>query len=199
MAHSLRRQCTICFHHARGRIDSLLVCSAGTHWQLPPALAKKFGVSADALWRHGKNHISDEYRAAVKIGPFESEDALRKLLAETGASVLDRYNAVYLGHLSRWLVALESGNDDAMIKHGSVMAALLAKVGILTREMLPPGAHQQITQNFFATPDFYSFQRRALKVLRRFPEVLDAWREEFAPQIEAQKLIDAAPDAVATD
>jgi len=86
-------------------------------------------VSADAPWRHGEHHISDEYRAAVKIGPFESEDALRKLLAETGASVLDRYNAVYSGHLSRWLVALESGNDDAMIKHGSVMAALLAKVG----------------------------------------------------------------------
>jgi hypothetical protein len=199
MPKGLRRQCTICCHPERGRIDYLLVCSAGSHGEGRRALANKFGVSADALWRHGKNHISDEYRAAVKIGPFENEDALRKLLAETGASVLDRYNAVYAGHLSRWLVALESGNDDAMIKHGSVMAALLAKVGILTREMLPPGAHQQITQNFFATPDFYSFQRRALNVLRQFPEVLDAWREEFAPQIGEQKLIEAAPNVVATD
>jgi hypothetical protein len=66
------------------------------------------------------------------------------LLAETGASVLDRYNAIYAGHLSRWLLALEAGNDEVMIRHGNVMAALLAKVGVLTREMLPPGAHQNI-------------------------------------------------------
>src|SRR5262245_11844860 len=134
MPKGLRRQCTICCHPERGRIDYLLVCSARNHGEGRRALAQKFDVSADALWRHGKNHISDEYRAAVKIGPFESEDALRKLVAETGASVLDRYNSVYSGHLSRWLIALESGNDDAMIKHGSVMAALEAKVGILTRE-----------------------------------------------------------------
>ena len=61
-----------------------------THGEGRRALAQKFGVSADALWRHSKNHISEEYRRAVKIGPFESEESLRKLLAETGASVLDR-------------------------------------------------------------------------------------------------------------
>ena len=88
MPKGLRRQCTICANPERGRIDYLLVCSAGSHGEGRRALAKKFGVSADALWRHAKNHISEDYRAAVKVGPFESEGALRKLLAETGASVL---------------------------------------------------------------------------------------------------------------
>ena len=127
MPKGLRRQCTICANPERGRLDYLLVCSEGSHGEGRRALAKKFGVSADALWRHAKNHISEDYRAAVKMGPFESEGALRKLLAETGASVLDRYNAVYNGHLARWLVALEAGHDETMIRHGNVMAALPPK------------------------------------------------------------------------
>lgn len=193
MPKGLRRQCTICVHDHRGRIDYLLVTTGGSHGGGRRALAQKFGVSADALWRHAKNHISDEYRTAVKVGPFESEEALRKLLAETGASVLDRYNAIYNGHLSRWLLALEAANDEVMIKHGNVMAALLAKVGVLTREMLPPGAHQTIQTSIYLSPDFYAFQRRALAVLRRHPEAPADWIAEFRP--ESPKLIEAAVDA----
>jgi hypothetical protein len=193
MPKGLRRQCTICCHSERGRIDYLLVCSAGSHGEGRRALAKKFNVSADALWRHAKNHISQKYRAAIKVGPFESEDALRKLLAETGASVLDRYNAVYNGHLARWLVALEAGQDDLMIRHGNVMAALLGKIGLLTREMLPSGAHQTIQQNFYMSADFYNFQRRAVAVLRRHPEALADWIAEF--HAEPPKLIEARADA----
>ena len=193
MPKGLRRQCTICCHPERGRIDYLLVPSTGSHGEGRRALAKKFGVSADALWRHARNYISAEYRAAVKVGPFESEGALCKLLAETGASVLDRYNAVYNGHLARWLVALEAGQDDAMIRHGNVMAALLGKIGLLTREMLPPGAHRTIQQTFYMTADFYNFQRRAVAVLRRHPEALADWAAEF--RTEPPKLIEAGAGA----
>jgi hypothetical protein len=187
------RRCTICSHVQRGRIDYLLVASAGQHGSGLRALSEKFGVSHDALWRHGKNHISEEYRRAVKIGPFESEEALRKLLAETGASVLDRFNAVYGGHLSRWLVALECGDDEMMLRHGQLLSGLLTKVGMLTREMLPPGAHQSITQNFYMTPDYYEFQRRAAAVLRRHPEVWQDWIAAFrTPQRQIEAQADAA-------
>ena len=47
MPKGLRRQCTICANPERGRIDYLLVCSAGSHGEGRRALAKKFGVSAD--------------------------------------------------------------------------------------------------------------------------------------------------------
>ena len=113
---------------------------------------------------------------------FRSEDHLRQLLADTGSTVLDRFNGLYNGHLSRWLVALEAHNDAMMVQHGRVMGQLLAKVGILTREMLPPGAHQRIEQNFYLTPDFHEFQQRALRVLRRHPEAMEDWLSEFRPQ-----------------
>jgi hypothetical protein len=185
------RRCTICAHAERGRIDYLLVVATGAHGTGRRPLAEKYGVSGDALFRHAKRHISDEYRRAVKVGPFESEEALRKLLAETGASVLDRFNAVYRGHLSRWLVALEAGNDDMMLRHGGLLVTLLTKVGLLTREMLPPGAHQ-ITQNFYLSSDYYEFQRRAVAVLRRHPEALTDWVAAFRA---VPAMIEAAPDA----
>jgi hypothetical protein len=176
--------CTICRHPDRGRIDYLLCTTTGSlEWGTGlRALGQKFGVSFQALGRHRRAHISAEYRRAVRIGPFQSEDHLRKLLAEEGASVLDRYNSVYSGHLSRWLVALEAGNDEQMLAHGRLLSMLLSKVGLLTREMLPPGAHTRIEQNFYLSPDFFAFQKRALGVLRRHPEAMNDWIAEFRPE-----------------
>jgi hypothetical protein len=183
VAHKIPRgTCTVCRHPERGRIDFLVCTANGDSGSGLRALSRKFCVSRQALHRHSKAHISAEYRRAVKIGPFESEDNLRRLLADTGASVLDRYNAVYNGHLSRWLAALEANNDPMMISHGKVLAALLAKVGLLTREMLPPGAHTRVEQNFYLSPDFYQFQQRALRVLRRHPEAMSDWIAEFRPE-----------------
>jgi hypothetical protein len=177
----LRGMCLVCRHPERGRIDWLLCTGNGEWGSGLRALARKFDVSRQTLHRHAHAHISDEYRRAVKIGPFQSEDRLRQLLADEGASVLDRYNAVYSGHLARWLSALEANNDPLMISHGKVLAQLLEKVGILTRELLPPNAHQRIEQNFYLSPDFYQFQQKALAVLRAHPQAMADWVEAFRP------------------
>jgi hypothetical protein len=174
-------RCTICMHPERARIDFLATTAGGEWGSGRRALATKFGVSSHALYRHCKAHISAEYRRAVKIGPFSSEEHLRQLLADTGASVLDRFNGLYNGHLARWLGALEANNDALMLEHGRVLSMLLGKVGILTREMLPPGAHTKIENNFFLSPDFMQFQQRALRVLRRHPEAMQDWIAEFRP------------------
>jgi hypothetical protein len=73
-----RRQCTICANPERGRIDYLLVCSAGSHGEGRRALAKKFGVSADALWRSsptaGVVRLSQTSRHQQRRArPFQSE------------------------------------------------------------------------------------------------------------------------------
>jgi hypothetical protein len=183
-------RCTICAHPQRARIDFLAVTAAGEWGSGRRSLALKFGISAHALYRHCRHHISEEYRRAVRVGPFESEERLRQLLADEGASVLDRFNSLYRGHLGRWLAAFEAGNDEVMARHGAIMGSLLAKVGVLTREMLPPGAHTRIENNFFLSPDFHAFQRRAVAVLRRHPEALHDWCAEFRPEPpEALKMI----------
>jgi hypothetical protein len=183
------RRCTVCQHPERGRIDYLLCVAEGNHGSGRRALGEKYGLSQHAIWRHGKAHISEEYRKAARVGPFQSEEELRRLVAESGASALDRFNALYNGHLSRWLHALEIGDDDAMTRHGALMGQLLAKIGVITKELTPSSAHTSITNNLTLSPDYYVFQQRAAAVLRRFPEVWEAWQQEFRQSPEP-KLIE---------
>src|SRR5262245_54241523 len=132
---SIRRPCAVCVHGQRGRIDFLLVTADGSNGTGRRGIAQKFEVSQSAVYRHSKNHISAEYRAAILAGPFRSEEDLRELAAEEGQSVLVNYRAVFNGHRSRWLRALECGDDEAMVRHGRAMDGMLWRIGQLTREI----------------------------------------------------------------
>jgi hypothetical protein len=182
------RRCAVCQHVQRGRIDYLIVTSDKTNGTGRRAIAAKFGVTADSVAYHGRWHITPEYRAAVLAGPFRSEDDLRELAAEEGISVLQSYRAVFNGHRMRWLVALEIGDDDNMARHGRVMDTMLWRIGQLTREIAPHAP--AIQQNFFMTPDYYLFERRALSVLRRHPAALQDWISEFREVNRPQLMLD---------
>jgi hypothetical protein len=184
------RACQVCRHQERGRLDYLIVAGSGEHGKGRRALAEKFGVSESAIANHSKRHISSEYRAAVLAGPFRSEEDLRQLEAEEGQSVIVNYRAIFNAHRARWLNALEVGDDDVMIKHARAMDGMLWRIGQLTREFVQPG-HTAIQQNIFMSPDYYNFERRALKVLRRHPEAMEDWLAEFR-EVERRGLIDAA-------
>jgi hypothetical protein len=183
------RACSVCRHEQRGRIDYLIVAGSGEHGKGRRALAVKFSISESSLSNHARKHISSEYRAAILLGPFRSEADLRQLAAEEGTSVLVNYRALFNAHRGRWLRALEVGDDDAMVKHARAMDGMLWRIGQLTREFVQPG-HTAIQQNIFMSPDYYNFERRALKVLRRHPEALEDWLAEFR-EVERPGLIEA--------
>jgi hypothetical protein len=102
--------CKTCNHPERTRID-YLIASGGP---LKP-LAPRFGLKASSVYNHARRHISSEYRAAVRLGPFESEERLRQLCAEAGTSVVETLRAVNAGVSARWLVAFEAGADDTFV------------------------------------------------------------------------------------
>jgi hypothetical protein len=168
----LGRKCMVCAHEQRGRIDFLIVSGAGELGRGRRAIAEKFGLSEAAIYNHGRKHISAEYRRAVLAGPFRSEDDLRQLVAEEGVSVLVNYRSIFNAHRQRWLASLEANDDLGMIKHARLMGELLWKIGQLTREIAPNAPVFQ--NNIFMSPDYYNFERRALRVLRRHPEALQA-------------------------
>ena len=176
--HAAGRPCHVCQHPDRGRIDYLIAPADGSSGSGGRALAERFGISESSIYNHGKNHVTAEYRRAVLIGPFRSEKDLRQLAAEEGTSVLVNYRALFNAHRGRWLRALEIGDDDAMIKHAKAMDGMLWRIGQLTKEFVQPG-HTAIQQNIFMSADYYNFERRALKVLRRHPEALEDWLAEF--------------------
>jgi len=189
------RQCQVCKHEQVGRIDYLIVAGGGGHGSGRRALAQKFGVTEISIWNHGKNHITPEYRQAVLAGPLRSENDLRELVAEEGISVLQNFWAVFNGHRSRWLMALEAGSDEVMISHGRAMAEMLWKIGRLTREIAPSQTFiQNNTLQIFEHPEYIQAITALTKALRPFPEARLAVAEALR-LIEGTKLIEAKPAA----
>ncbi len=90
--------CTVCRHPDVGRINFLLIATAGELGGGRKSLAEKFGLSEASLQRHRKNHVPQSYINAVKVGPLESVERLQRLAAEENTSVLERFNGLYNGH-----------------------------------------------------------------------------------------------------
>jgi len=191
------RKCTVCTHPEAGRIDFLLVSGSGEHGKGRRSLAEKFGLGADALQRHGKHHISAEYRRAILAGPLHSEQDLRELVAQEGQSVLVNFRSLFNAHRQRWLVALESGDDLMMIAHSKTMTEILTRIGRLTQEIAPPQTFvQNNTVQIFEHPEYLNAIAALTAALRPFPEArkaaaealrsLDAKKNSIVPVIEAE-------------
>ena len=168
-------KCTVCRHAERPRIDYLI--AAGS--EIKP-LGQKFRLGASALYNHAKRHISTAYIRAIKIGPFESEEQLRKLCAEAGTSVVQNLDAIYGGLASRWLANFESGADNKLAQLTDRMLRTLELKARITKEVMPPGA--TLNQTLIVTPDIVN----AVQAMKPTPEQREAfaraWRQ-IAPRV----------------
>ena len=81
-----RTQCTVCRHSLVVQINWLIASGA----PLKP-LGPRFGLSSTAIYNHAAKHVSDQFKASVRVGPFSSEEKLREICAENGESVLAQY------------------------------------------------------------------------------------------------------------
>jgi len=133
------------------------------------AVARRFGISANSIYHHFKHHLSEDFVRAVRVGPFQSEERLRQLCAENGASVLDSVRGIYGGLAARWLIAYEAGDDITLGALTGRMHENLTMTAKLTRELLPP--QSIVVNNLFALPDFAALQQALLRVTAGHPEV----------------------------
>jgi hypothetical protein len=85
-------------------MELLLVSGAGRR-----AIARKFNVSADAVWRHGKSHISDEQRSQLLAGPVKLRE-LADRAGEEGLSLLE-YIAMVRSTVLKQFFAAGEAND----------------------------------------------------------------------------------------
>src|SRR5690242_20772650 len=75
-------RCTICNHPARPQIDLAIATGVAKR-----AVAERFGVSRDAVWRHGQTHLTAAMRAALATKLLQREGDTRRILLEEGAGV----------------------------------------------------------------------------------------------------------------
>jgi len=163
--------CKTCLHPERTRIDYLIATGAS----LKP-LAPRFDLKPSSLYNHSKKHVSAEYRAAVRLGPFESETRLRQLCAENGVSVVETLRAVNAGVSARWLAAFEAGADDTFVSLTAQMRKNLELLARLTRELVPQPSVVNTTNNvmLFEHPEYVQVIAALSMALRPFPEARQA-------------------------
>ena len=149
------RVCTICSHEQRFAIEELLATRQSTY----RGIARKYGVSEDAVSRHVKaGHVSQLLALAA--------DAERAARAD---SLLDRIEALH----SRTLAILEAveGADE----HGTALAAIrearrnLELIGEVTRELDRAG-----TINLELTVEWQEVKAVLVNTLASYPEAQQA-------------------------
>ena len=172
-------RCQVCRHAERWRVELLRAGGASLD-----ALAAKFSLDRDAIWRHWQKHVSTEMKAGYLAGPVQLQDLAAKA-ADQGTSVLDHLHAVrciLMGHLT---TATEAG-DGKMAAYVAgrltttleVIARISGELGTLAR------AHVQTINNsvtFVNSPDFANLQQMLVRRLAGHPaalaEVVDGLRE----------------------
>jgi transposase-like protein len=151
----LGRVCTICSHEQRFAIEELLATRQSTY----RGIARKFGVSEDAVSRHVKaGHVSQLLALAA--------DAERAAQAD---NLLDRIEALH----SRTLAILEAveGTDA----HSTALAAIrearrnLELIGEVTRELDRAG-----TINLELTVEWQEVKAVLVNTLASYPEAQQA-------------------------
>jgi transposase-like protein len=151
----LGRVCTICSHEQRFAIEELLATRQSTY----RGIARKYGVSEDAVSRHVKaGHVSQLLALAA--------DAERAAAAD---GLLDRIEALH----SRTMAILEAveGTDE----HGTALAAIrearrnLELVGEVTRELDRAG-----TINWEINVEWQEVKAVLVNTLASYPEAQQA-------------------------
>ena len=162
-------RCQICRHPERARIELLRAGGAGID-----ALADKFGVHRDAIWRHWTHHVSGEAKATYLAGPGSLEE-LAERAAKEGDSVLD-----YLRLCRTVLTAQLSAMSEAGDGRGTALVAgqltrTCESIARVTGELseLARSTTFNITNNVAVLaehPAFMRVQSALLHALAPFPE-----------------------------
>lgn len=163
-----RAKCTVCQHARRYELELELVAGVTLS-----ALGRKYEISRDAVWRHGKAHMTDERRAQLAAGSLDVHKLAEKATQE-GLSLLS-YLAIVRGQLmERFLTA--SGADDryGTAALGGRLLEALRLQGSLSGELQKAGA--TITNNtlVLGSPILADLETMLLERLRPHPEALKA-------------------------
>ena len=159
-------RCQACKHPERYRAEVMLAGGASCR-----AVADKFSIPHDALWRHWRNHVDDKRKGEIIAGPLKlSELAARA--AEEGLSLLDYLGLIRSTLLTQFTAAAEAGD-----KHGTATVAgrlleCLREIGRLTGELRSAVGSVGVTNNIMVlnSPAFAELQQMLLQRLAAYPD-----------------------------
>jgi hypothetical protein len=167
-------RCQVCRHSERIRIELLI--AGGAHHR---ALARKYKVNRNCFSRHWARHVSNERKAALKLGPLQHQ-ALAAQVSEEATSVIDHFRAVRAGLYTLYDAAVTAGDRSGGALLAGRLLDCLNSMARLTGE-LASSPLIQTNNNIFLMPEFSAVQAALVSVLARHPtaraEVIRAFRD----------------------
>lgn len=157
-------KCTICASEARYLIELALVSGVSCR-----AVAKKYGISRDAAWRHLRNHVPPERRAALIAGPLKPAE-LAQAAADAGMTLLEYVAIVRNALMARFLAASEADDRQGTALVAGRLLECLRLTAQLSGELRQGGA--AITNNtlILQSPLMADLQQMLVTRLRPYPE-----------------------------
>jgi hypothetical protein len=167
----LNSRCQVCRHPERWRIELLRAGGASID-----ALAAKFTVDRDAIWRHWHKHVTDELKATFLAGPSEMAGLMEKA-AKEGDSVID-YLRLCRTTLTAQLAAMSEAGDGRgaayvagqLTRTLETIARVTGELGELSRNSLTINGNVAIVNS----PEFAKAQATILGALAPYHDARTA-------------------------
>jgi hypothetical protein len=182
--HRRTGQCNCCRHRELAGINLALARGVSVR-----ALASRYGLSIDSLFRHRKNHLPPQLRASLIAGPDLDID-LDKLRETESQSLLANLVALR----GRLFSALDVGEEHGDANMVSRVAGQLHNNLELTGKLLGDlsSGHGSVT-NILIAPQYVEMRVELVRALAPFPEARTAVAAVLH-QIESKAAADITAD-----
>lgn len=161
------RSCSICGHPERHLIEAARISGVSLD-----AIAAKWSVSRDSVFRHMKSHVTEDQRGAYLVDVPVAEMARRA--AEESTSLIDYLSLVRKQLIAGMLHASACNDLHALANLGGKNIQVLEAIGRLTGEV---SRITSVTNNntiFLNSPQFLALEGMLMRVLAPHPEALGA-------------------------
>jgi hypothetical protein len=157
----------VCKHDDRALIEAARVAGVSTD-----ALAERYGVSRDSIFRHMRNHVSEEQRLSY-IADIPIKD-LAARASEEGMSVLDYFSIIRATLMTQFQMAATLHDRNATATLGRALVEVLREIGKLTGELLNASQITNInnTAIFMNSPIVAELQAMLVHALADEPSAL---------------------------
>ena len=159
--------CGVCGSKVRAQIELGLV-----HRVPLRVLAERFGLSRDAIARHGRNHLSPAQRAAILAHVKPREIDLEQLRVSESEGLLSQLVTQRARLQSTSELAAEMGDVRGAVQAESAITKNLALVGQLLGQLVT--RHEVRSTSLLVSPDYLRLRQVLMTALEPFPEARQA-------------------------
>src|SRR5262245_53376354 len=155
-------------------------------------MARRFGVSPDALYRHRTNHLSPQVRAAMLAQQKPTEIDLEALQASESEGLLAQLVTQRARLQTHSEMASELGDVRSAVACERAITSNLELVGKLLGQLVQ--RHEVRSTSLLISPDYLELRATLVRALQPFPEAaravgaaLHAMESKAADDIKASK------------